>query len=90
MVNTGTVSRNDSNYAENLFGVYLYTLVNKHIRLMAGKFYTVLEDDDIDDLVHDAWFKVIEACITERLKHLMKCCRIKALESAHLNSSQPR
>ena len=56
MVNTRTVSRNDSNYAENLFGDYLYTLVNKHIRLMAGKFYTVLEDDDIDDLVHDAWF----------------------------------
>ena len=60
MVNTRTVSRNDSNCAENLFGDYLYTLVNKHIRLMAGKFYTVLEDDDIDDLVHDAWFKVID------------------------------
>ena len=47
MVNTRSVSRNGSNCAENLFGDYLYTLVNKHIRLMAGKFYTVLEDDDI-------------------------------------------
>lgn len=57
MVNTTIVSRhNKGNYANNdLFGDYLYTLVNKHIRRMAGKFYSVLDDDDIDDMVQDAW-----------------------------------
>lgn len=60
MVNTTIVSRhNKGNYANNdLFGDYLYTLVNKHIRRMAGKFYSVLDDDDIDDMVQDAWEKI--------------------------------
>ena len=62
MVNTTIVSRhNKGNYANNdLFGDYLYTLVNKHIRKMAGKFYSVLDDDDIDDMVQDAWLLIQE------------------------------
>ena len=62
MVNTTIVSRhNKGNYANNdLFGDYLYTLVNKHIRKMAGKFYSVLDDDDIDDMVQDAWLLIRE------------------------------
>ena len=43
----------------NLFGDYLYMLVNKNIRTMAGKFYTILDQDDINDLVHDAYLKVV-------------------------------
>jgi DNA-directed RNA polymerase specialized sigma24 family protein len=35
-------------------------LVNKHIRKMAGKFYSILDQDDINDIVHDAYLKVID------------------------------
>ena len=49
-----------SNFNDNLFGDYLYMLVNKHIRKMAGKFYTILDQDDINDIVHDAYLKVID------------------------------
>ena len=48
------------NINDNLFGDYLYMLVNKHIRKMAGKFYTILDDDDVNDMVHDAYLKVID------------------------------
>ena len=47
-------------FSDNLFGDYLYMLVNKHIRKMAGKFYSILDYDDINDLVHDAYLKVID------------------------------
>ena len=45
---------------DNLFGDYLYMLVNKHIRKMTGKFYTILDSDQVNDLVHDAYLKVID------------------------------
>ena len=35
-------------------------LVNKNIRKMAGKFYTILDSDDINDIVHDAYLKVLD------------------------------
>ena len=44
----------------NLFGDYLYMLVNKHIRKMAGKFYSILDEDQVNDLVHDAYLRVID------------------------------
>lgn len=49
-----------SNFNDKLFGDYLYMLVNKHIRKMAGKFYSILDQDDINDIVHDAYLKVID------------------------------
>ena len=52
------ITRN--NFNDNLFGDYLYMLVNKHIRKMAGKFYTILDEDDINDIVHDAYIKVYD------------------------------
>ena len=64
MTKTKTVSRcnnigcNSTN--NDLFGDYLRSLVNKHIRKMAGKFYSVLDDDDIDDMVQDAWLLIWE------------------------------
>lgn len=62
MTNTRSISNHKrSNYIENdLFGDYLYTLVNKHIRLMAGKFYSVISDDDTDDMVQDVWLRLLE------------------------------
>ena len=59
MTKAKTVSRHNNigcnNTKDYLFGEYLYFLVNKHIRKMAGKFYSILDDDDIDDMVQDAW-----------------------------------
>ena len=52
--------QNRKNSNDNLFGDYLYMLVNKHIRKMAGKFYSILDIDDMNDLVHDAYLKVVE------------------------------
>ena len=52
------ITRN--NFNDNLFGDYLYMLVNKHIRKMAGKFYSILDEDDINDIVHDAYIKVYD------------------------------
>ena len=62
MINSRSISnRKKSNYAENdLFGDYLYTLVSSNIRIMAGKFYSVIGDDDINDMVQDAWLRVID------------------------------
>ena len=60
-------TRQNRKYSNNdLFGSYLYMLVSKHIRKMAGKFYSILGVDDINDLVHDAWLKVIDK------KHLFR------------------
>ena len=42
----------------NLFGNYLYMLVNRNIRHMASKFSSILNTDDINDLVHEAWLKI--------------------------------
>ena len=60
MIKTSFVSKRTLKGADNdLFGVVLYNLVNKYIRRLAGKFYSVLSQDDIDDLVHDAYEKVL-------------------------------
>lgn len=53
-------TQNSRNSYDNLFGDYLYMLVNKHIRKMAGKFYSILDMDDINDFVHDAYLKVVD------------------------------
>ena len=58
--------QNQKYTTDNLFGDYLYMLVNKHIRKMAGKFYSILDEDDINDIVHDAYLKVVDK------KHLFK------------------
>jgi RNA polymerase sigma factor (sigma-70 family) len=58
--------QNRKNSNNDPFGDYLYMLVNKHIRKMAGKFYSILDADDINDIVHDAYLKVLDK------KHLFK------------------
>lgn len=55
-----TSRQNSKKSNANLFGDYLYMLVNKHIRTMAGKFYSILDSDDINDLVQDAYLKVLD------------------------------
>lgn len=44
----------------DLFGAYLYKLVNKNIRSLSGRFISILSAQDVDDLVHDAWLHVID------------------------------
>ena len=46
--------------SNDLFGAYLYKLVNKNIRSLSRKFMSILSDQDVDDLVHDAWLHVNE------------------------------
>ena len=42
------------------FDASLYSTVRKHVRLMTGKFYTILSEEDIEDLAHDAYLRVME------------------------------
>jgi RNA polymerase sigma-70 factor (ECF subfamily) len=42
----------------DLFGVTLYDFVKKHTTKIAGKFYSILSDEDMEDLVHDIYLKV--------------------------------
>lgn len=42
------------------FGAKLYNTVNKTVRRMAGKFYSILSDEDIYDLVHDTYVRLLE------------------------------
>ena len=44
----------------DLFGAPLYRLVDKNIRSLAGRFMSILSEQDVDDLVHDAWIHVNE------------------------------
>ena len=44
----------------NPFGVSLYNTVDKLVRRLAGKFYSIMSDDDIDDLVNDTYVRILE------------------------------
>ena len=46
--------------SNDLFGAYLYKLVNKNIRSLSRKFMSILSDQDVEDLVHEAWLHVNE------------------------------
>ena len=59
MISTSFVpSRALKGTSVDLFGDYLYHTVTKNIRLMAGKFYSILSDQDIEDLIHDTYIKI--------------------------------
>ena len=47
------------NYS-NPFGAELYNTVSKTVRRLAGKFYSILSDEDVEDLVHDTFLRVLE------------------------------
>lgn len=38
-----------------LFGDNLYNLVEKNIRTLAGRFMSILSEQDVDDIIQDAW-----------------------------------
>jgi RNA polymerase sigma-70 factor (ECF subfamily) len=44
----------------NPFGVALYNTVSKTISRMAGKFYSILSDEDVNDLIHDTYLRLLE------------------------------
>ena len=46
--------------SNDLLGAYLYKLVNKNIRSLSRKFMSILSDQDVEDLVHEAWLHVNE------------------------------
>lgn len=46
--------------AEHLFGEVLFNKVDKNVRLMAGKFWSILSDEDVEDLVHDTYLGILE------------------------------
>lgn len=46
--------------SNDLFGAYLYKLVNKNIRSLSRKFMSILSNQDVEDLVHEAWLHVNE------------------------------
>ena len=41
--------------------VTLYNFVRKHTKKVAGKFYSILSKEDIEDLIHDAYLKAYES-----------------------------
>jgi RNA polymerase sigma factor (sigma-70 family) len=43
---------------DDLFGAYLYKLVDKNIRSLAGRFMSILSSQDVEDIIHDAWLHV--------------------------------
>lgn len=47
-------------YNCDLFDSALYNFVSRTVRLIAGKFSSVLSDSDIDDLVSDVCLKILE------------------------------
>lgn len=44
----------------NPFGAELYKTINRTVRRLAGKFYSILTKDDIADIVHDIYLKLLE------------------------------
>ena len=46
--------------ADHLFGEVLFNKVEKNVRLMAGKFWSILSDEDVEDLVHDTYLGILE------------------------------
>ena len=46
--------------SNDLFGAYLYKLVDKNIRSLAGRFTSILSTQDVEDIIHDAWLHVNE------------------------------
>lgn len=46
--------------SNDLFGAYLYKLVDKNIRSLTGRFMSILSSQDVEDIIHDAWLHVNE------------------------------
>ncbi len=60
MVKNSFSSKRNRGCAGDLFGDSLYKIVDKYIRRMAGKFFSIMSDDDVNDLVHDTYMKVVD------------------------------
>ena len=61
MISTSFVpSRALKGTSVDLFGDYLYHIVTKDIRLMAARFYSILSEQDIEDLIHDTYIKIFD------------------------------
>ena len=44
----------------DLFGDYMYNLVDRNVRKLTARFCSILSEQDIDDIVHDAWLHVYD------------------------------
>lgn len=43
----------------DLFGDHLYNIINKNIRLLTARFRSILSEEDIEDLVHDTYVRIV-------------------------------
>ena len=55
----------------NIFGAYLYKLVNKNIRSLSGRFTSILSEQDVDDLVHEVSCNIIASGGVAVLKDIL-------------------
>ena len=46
--------------AHDRFGESLYDTISRHIRRLAGKFYSILSDEDVQDLIQDTYLRLLE------------------------------
>ena len=60
MIKSSFVPKSGQKGGYNPFGESLYATVNKNVRRMAGKFYSILSDEDMEDLVHDTYLRVMD------------------------------
>lgn len=49
------IQRAEFSADNGLFGDNLYNLVEKNIRTLAGRFMSILSEQDVDDIIQDAW-----------------------------------
>ena len=46
--------------AHDRFGESLYDTISRHIRRLAGKFYSILSVEDVQDLIQDTYLRLLE------------------------------
>lgn len=59
MIASSFVHKSGQKGGHDTFGEIIYKTVNRNVRHMAGKYYSILSDEDIEDLVHDTCLKVM-------------------------------
>ena len=62
MIASSFVHKSGQKGSHDTFGETIYKTVNRNVRHMAGKFYSILSDEDIEDLVHDTCLRVMNNC----------------------------
>ena len=93
MINTSFVPNSIHEGDCSPFGESLYNTVNKNISHLAGKFYSVLSDEDVEDLVHDTYLRLLESKSNADLSknfsgYVYRTCRNQVNTCATLKSKR--